>query len=425
VVRRKTQEGYAVKQDNIVAPSWTREERQDFLEDELRQRTRGWIEVMVNEELDQALGLGRSQRGAERLGYRKGKRVRQFTTVGGRHELVMPRGAYFAAGPDGKREWNSRIIPRYARRSAAVEDALIKSYLGGTNTRKIRGALEPLLCGAALSKSTISRILAVLEEQFGRWRQRDLAHEDIAILFLDGFYLKRRLAGRVERMPVLSALGVRADGTRLLLALEIRAAESELAWRAVTEQLARRGVRAPILAVIDGNDGLGKAVRDSWPWLDLQRCTKHKGENLATHAPKRRQAEIKRDYDAIIQADDERAARAAWRRFEDKWRKDCPGVVKSLNEAGEELLTFYRYPPSLWKMLRTSNAIERVNEEFRRRVKTQGALPNVASGLKLLYGLVASGAIHLKRIDGWRELPAVVVAKRAALLPRQSLDKAG
>ena len=414
-----------MKQDSIVGASWARDERQDFLEDELRLKTRAWIEVMVNEELDQALGLGRGQRGEERLGYRNGHRPRQLTTANGRHEIVMPRGAYFDAQSDGKKEWNSRLIKRYARRSQSVEDALIKSYLGGMNTRKIRRALEPLLSGAALSKSTISRVLEALEEQFGLWRKRDLSGEDIAILFLDGFYLRLRLAGKVESLPVLSALGVRSDGTRVLLALEARISESEAAWRAVTEDLSRRGVRQPILAVIDGNDGLEKAVAVSWPWIEIQRCTKHKGENLATHAPQRCAEEIERDYQAITHAADEPAARAAWRRFEDKWRKDCPAVVKSLNEAGEQLLTFYRYPPAMWKMLRTSNAIERVNEEFRRRVKTQGALPNVASGLKLLYGLVAGGAINLKRIDGWRELPAIVAAKRAALLPRQVLDKAG
>ena len=143
-----------MKQDSINAAPWARDERREFLEDELRQKTRAWIQLMVNEELDQALGLARGQRGEGRLGYRKGQRPRQFTTSGGSHDLTMPRGAYFTAQSDGKKEWNSQIIPRYARRSEAVEAAVINSYLSGANTRKIRRALEPLLSGAALSKST-------------------------------------------------------------------------------------------------------------------------------------------------------------------------------------------------------------------------------------------------------------------------------
>jgi len=390
----------------------TTAERRGYLEEQLRCRTREWIERMVNEELEIALGVGRYERSESRRGYRKGARERSFTTRTGKHEIAMPRGAYFEPEADGKREWNSRLIGRYARRSDEVEEALLKSYLCGTNTRRIAHALGPLLEGAALSKSTVSRIVSCLGEQFEQWRSRDLSGEDIGIVFLDGFRLKLRWGGKVERVPVLSAIGVRTDGTRVLLMLEVRASESEAAWQGITEDLASRGVKTPVLAVIDGNQGLEKAVRTSWPWIDVQRCTKHKLENLATHAPKRRYEEIKADYHAIIYGEDEAEARRAYARFEQKWRKDCPGVVKSLQEGGEQLLTFYRYPRSMWKMLRTTNCIERLNEEFRRRVKTQGSFPNADAGLKLLYGMCAAGVVLLRRIDGWKQLPAVVSAMR-------------
>jgi len=390
----------------------TTAERRGYLEEQLRCKTREWIERMVNEELEIALGVGRYERSESRRGYRKGARERSFTTRTGKHEIAMPRGAYFEPVADGKKEWNSRLIGRYARRSDEVEEALLKSYLCGTNTRRIAHALGPLLEGAALSKSTVSRIVSCLGEQFEQWRSRDLSGEDIGILFLDGFTLKLRWGGKVERVPVLSAIGVRTDGTRVLLMLEVRASESEAAWLGVTEDLASRGVKTPVLAVIDGNQGLERAVRTSWPWIDVQRCTKHKLENLATHAPKRRYEEIKADYHAIIYGEDEAEARRAYARFEQKWRKDCPGVVKSLQEGGEQLLTFYRYPRSMWKMLRTTNCIERLNEEFRRRVKTQGSFPNADAGLKLLYGMCAAGVVLLRRIDGWKQLPAVVSAMR-------------
>jgi transposase-like protein len=336
----------------------------------------------------------------------------------------MPRGEYFEAGADGKKAWSSEIVPRYRRRTEAVEEALMRAYLGGTNTRRVKQALAPLLEGAALSKSTVSRIVARLSEAFKAWRTRDLSEEDIAVLFLDGIHLKMRLGKKVESIPVLAAIGVRADGTRVLLTLDVRTSESTAAWSAVTEDLVSRGVAAPVLAVIDGNKGLANAVRQAWPWIDLQRCTKHKLENIATHSPKRRYDEIKEDYHTIVYAEDESKARKAYTRFEKKWKQECPNVVASLHEAGDELLTFYRYPKTLWKMLRTTNSIERLNGEFRRRVKTQASLPNTAAGLKLLYGLFAGGLIHLRTITGWRELPAIVQTLRSKHGLLKTLDNA-
>jgi len=134
--------------------------------------------------------------------------------------------------------------------------------------------------------------------------------------------------------------------------------------------------------------------------------TKHKLENLATHAPKRSYDAIKADYHAIVYAADPASARAAWKRFERRWAKTSPAVVTSLREGGEELLAFLGWPKAMWKMLRTTNCIERLNEEFRRRVKAQGSLPNASAGLKLLYGIVAEGVITLRRIDGWSLLAA-------------------
>ena len=201
------------------------------------------------------------------------------------------------------------MLPRYARRTAAVEEALVASYLCGTNTRKIKRALAPLLRGAALSKSTVSRLVARLGALFAAWEARDLSSRDRALLYLDGFVLKLRLTGRVERVPVLCAIGVGLDGRKELLALKVRTSESTAAWRAVTEDLNRRDVTAPVLAVIDGNDDLRAAVSETWPGIDVQRCTRHKLVNLLAHAPKRCAEAITVDYHAIIYAGSEVEAR--------------------------------------------------------------------------------------------------------------------
>jgi transposase-like protein len=412
-----------MNKSNAVLEFPSREERKNFVEEELRRRTREWIEMMVNEELELALGIGRYERGEGRLGYRKGVRERSFTTRSGTHAIAFPRAAYFDPGPEGKKEWNSKLVPRYARRTEAVEEAVVSAYLCGTNTRRIKRALSPLLSGAALSKSVVSRLVARLCDQFEVWKARDLAGDDIVIVFLDGFHLKVRIGRKVESLPVLCAVGVRSDGSKVLLALELRSSESSAAWRSLSDDLCARGVTAPVLAVIDGSKGLHDAVKSTWPWIEVQRCTKHKLENLFAHAPKRLYEEIKADYHAIVYAESEAAARRAWSRFEKKWEKSCPSVVKSLAEAGDDLLTFYGYPPSLWKSLRTTNVIERLNEEFRRRVKTQASLPNSEAGLKLLFGLFASGQVAMRRIGGWRDLPAFIAAKRVEMGLKKPLDK--
>lgn len=413
-----------MKQDISELQFPTREERQSDIETQLRAKTREWIEQMVNEELEDALGIGRYERGEDRGGYRKGHRGRTFTTSNGKHQLRLPRGEFFEPGPEGKKEWHSELVPRYAKRSEQVEDALVKAYLSGTNTRKIKGALAPLLAGAALSKSTVNRIVARLASEFEAWSLRDLSGEDIGMLFFDGIRLKVRLGRKSESIPVLVALGVRQDGKKVLLSLKVRSSESETAWLQLTEDLCRRGVKAPVLAVIDGNGGLHTAVQETWPGIDIQRCVKHKAENLKAHAPKRLHEELDTDFCKITHADDGAEAKKAYSQFERKWGKLCPEVVTSLHEAGEELLTFYRYPQGLWKSLRTTNAIERCNEEFRRRVKTQGCLPNTDAALKLLYGLFAAGVVALRRVHGWRDVEAAVRKRREEIATKKKTDRA-
>jgi transposase-like protein len=138
----------------------------------------------------------------------------------------------------------------------------------------------------------------------------------------------------------------------------------------------------------------------------------HKLRNLERKAPKHALAELRTDFHRIVYAESLAAARGAVAAFERKWRARCAGVVRSLQEGGEELLTFFQFPESQWKTLRTTNVIERLHEEFRRRVKTQGSLPTEDAALVLLFGLVAGGQIRLRRLDGWRHIPAVLSQRR-------------
>jgi transposase-like protein len=220
--------------------------------------------------------------------------------------------------------------------------------------------------------------------------------------------------GKVTSVPVLTAVAVLADGRKELLALELCGSESGDAWKGFIDDLRGRGLRAPLLAVIDGNPGLRQALGRSWPATAVQRCCVHKLRNLERKAPRHALDELREDFHRIVYAVSGDAGRAAVTAFERKWGKRCAGVVRSLQEGGAELLTFLTFPKAQWKTLRTTNVIERLNEEFRRRVKTQGSLPTEDAALILLFSLVASGQIKLRRIDGWRKI-ATVLSQHASV----------
>jgi transposase-like protein len=376
------------------------------LEAELRKQIQEAIEVSLDEELAAALGSGRHERTAMRQGYRHGHLARTVTMAQGTQTLQVPRGRVVDPG-GGTREFRSVLLPRYARRTREVDAAILGCYLSGANSRRIRAALRPLLGDRHLSKSAVSRIVGRLKTLFAAWQARDVSAERYPIVFLDGFHLKVRLARRVVAVPVLAALGVTETGQKQLIALRLAASEAAAQWGPMLTDLQQRGLPAPLLLVVDGHAGLHKAL-ETWPGSRIQRCTTHKLWNLEAHCPRHARAEMKRDYDRIIRASDGLAARSAYTAFVKKWTTLCPAVAHSLEEAGLELLTFYDFPPSMWKSLRSTNALENLHREFRRRTKTQASFATEAAGLTLLYGLVAFGQIALRKIDGHRDLASVL-----------------
>jgi putative transposase len=217
-----------------------------------------------------------------------------------------------------------------------------------------------------------------------------------------------RSGGKVVSVPVLAVVGVLADGQKVLVELD-RGGESYEAWKGCLDGLVGRGLKPPLLCIIDGHAGLRRAVGVVWARAAVQRCCVHKLRNLERKAPKHVLDELRADFHRIVYAPSAETARTAWTAsLERAWGKRCPGVLKSLQEGGAELLTFFSFPKAQWKTLRTTNSIERLNEEFRRRVKTQGALPTEDSALILLFGLVATGQITLRKLDGYTQLAAVI-----------------
>jgi len=383
----------------------------DALSEALRGKIREVIWTLAEAELREVLAAVPYERNGARRGYRHGKRERWVSTGLGATLIELPRARLKEGG--GENEWHSRLVERYQRRARSVDSALLGCYLSGANGRRIRGALSALLRGAPLSKSAISRIVGRLQAMFTQWRERSLKAESVVFVYLDAIVLRVRIANKVVSAPVSVGPGAKADGQEVVLDLELLASESGECWGGFVEGLTHRELRRPSLVIIDGNKGLRVAVEKTWPGIEVQRCTVHKLRNLERYTPRHALEQLKTDYHGIVNAKSLEQAQKAYREFVGKWKKAVPKVVASLEEAGEELLTFYRFPNSQWKSLRTTNVIERLNGEFRRRVKTQGSLPSAQAAELLLFGLIISGQIRMRRIDGWQDLKQLTLSMAA------------
>jgi transposase-like protein len=392
------------------------------LEAGVRGTIRGFIEALLEEELEAALGRARYARhrtaaeagaaaaaglgngepaagSVPSTGHRHGRRERQVMGSFGAITVAVPRARLGTA--DGRTtEWVNKTLPAYRRRTREVDALIAGAYLAGTNTRRVGRALTAVFRGA-ISKSTVSRVWRQIKADWESWNRRDLAPEDIARLILDGTVVKVRLDKKATSISLLVVLGVRRDGQKVLLAVKNMGGESEAAWRGVLDDLTRRGLKRPELAIVDGAPGLEKALASLWPDLPLQRCTVHKLRNLMAHAPKRLADEIAADYADMIYADNPQAVEKRRKAFLRKWRDKCEAVASSLEEAGDKLFTFTRLPVEQWKSARTTNAIERLHLEFKRRIKTQTVLPSAETAAMLFWALLASGQIVLRKVDGW------------------------
>jgi transposase-like protein len=336
------------------------------------------------------------------IGHRHGRRSRKLTGTFGQAEIVVPRARI--AGENGKTtEWKSKALRSYQRRTATIDALIASAYLSGTNTRRVRRVLAALFA-EGVGKDVVSRVWRKMKGDWEVWNARSLAEEPIIRLILDGSVVRVRLDKKATSISLLVALGVRQDGQKVLLAVKNMGGESEAAWRALLDDLVKRGLRTPELVIADGAPGLEKALAALWSDILIQRCSVHKHRNLLAHAPERLHEEISADYRDMIYADTKEEVAAKRKAFIRKWRLKCPAVGASLEEAGDKLFTFTRFPKSQWKSIRTSNAIERLHEEFKRRIKTQTVLPSAETAAMLFWALLASGQIIMRKVDGWESL---------------------
>ncbi|MER8428711.1 transposase, partial [Mesorhizobium sp. M1403] len=252
----------------------------DPIEAGLRERVRGFIETMLETELDAVLArrrygrqpAARSDETAGVAGHRHGRRTRTLTGTFGTTEITVPR-ARLDAGEDKTVEWKSKALRAYQRRTMAADALIASSYLAGTNTRRVRRALAALF-GGAIGKDVVSRTWRKVKTDWDAWNARSLADEPIVRLILDGTVVRVRLDRKATSISLLVVIGVREDGQKILLAVKNMGGETAEAWRAILDDLVRRGLRRPEFLIVDGAPGLDRAIA-LWDGVPVQRCTVH------------------------------------------------------------------------------------------------------------------------------------------------------
>jgi transposase-like protein len=357
-----------------------------------REGARMLLQVALEEEVSAFLGRGAYERDGQPDGYRNGTRQRTVHCGSGEISVELPKVV------GSSRPFRRQVLTAWQRRSEALVDVIPGLYVEGLSTRDFKRALQPLWGAAGLAKSSISRATQALKTQFTQWRQRDLSQEAIAYLFLDGYYLGVRGNSRTKD-AVLVAHGIRQDKSRVPLAIHLGGKESAASWKAVLHDLEQRGLSAPALIITDGNPGLLRALKDVWPDVPQQRCTKHRTANVLARIPKKRQAEVKAALQRIFHAASLDDALTAAQHFHTRYQDEFPTAVAVLAERLADCLTFYRFPEVHWKRIRTSNVLERAFKEVRRRTNVVGRFPTEQAALNMIFGVLTEDRVK------WRSVP--------------------
>lgn len=295
--------------------------------------------------------------------------------------------------------FRSRIVPPYLKRSRQLEEAIPIFYLRGWSTSDFTPALSELFGEEAkgFSPAQIVRMKAAWETEYQAWKTRDLSSERLVYVYADGVNFPIRLED--DRLTCLALVGVRTDGTKVVLALEDGYRESAEAWLSVLRDLKERGLRAPMLAIGDGALGFWSALESVYPTCRAQRCWVHKKRNLLDKLPDRRQEEAKSFLDEILLAPTRATALTAVDRFEEAYGSTHPKAVECLKSDLEELLTYYDFPQEHWIHLRTTNPIEATFAPTKARTKQTKGAGSRQAGLAMAFKLLTTAQGRWRRLN--------------------------
>jgi transposase-like protein len=376
--------------------------------DLIRESVRTVLQELIETEATEVIGAGRYQRTEARVTDRNGYRPRLLTTKAGDVALSIPKlraGSFFP----------SVLQPR-RRIDQALYAVVMEAYVHGVSTRAVDD-LVVAMGGSGISKSEVSRICAGLDEAVGAFRTRRLDHTEFPYVFLDATYLHVRTeaaaGGQVTSMAVVVATGVTADGHREILGLDVGDSEDEVFWRSFLTGLKKRGLTGVRLVISDQHAGLVAALRRALQGTSHQRCRVHFIRNLLAHVPKAQVDMVAAVFRTIFAQPDPDSMATTWEQVRDQLAARFPKIGPLMDEAKAEVLAFNAFPRAHWRKIWSTNPLERLNKEIKRRSRVVGIFPNEAAVIRLV------GAVLADTHDEWQtdERRYLTEASMALLYP--------
>lgn len=361
--------------------AFRQDEFQQFVRATLREAVRQALSTILEEEVTALIGAAPYEQTALRRDYRNGSYTRDLDTGVGRIEdLRVPRT---------RGGFRTQVFERYQRRRPEVDASIGAMFVGGVSTAGVGRVVEDLT-GVTPSPSTVSRVFHKLETEFEDWKTRPLA-EHYLYGFADGTYFSVIYDHEGCHMPILAVIGIRPDGQREVLGFSVGDRENQPAWEQLLDELKARGVVQVDLWITDGNRAMLNAVEAKFPTAQRHRCIQHKLENVLGYVPQTQRARVLPELKAIFYQDDRTHAEQALAAFCAKYEQTYPTAVECLQRDQASLLSFYAFPRAHWKTIRTTNVIERLFEEVKKRShKMNAAFRNEASCLLMFYAVIRS-----------------------------------
>ena len=374
-------------------------------EDFIRQLVERTVQQVLEAEMSSFLGAETYERNGERRGWRNGFKPRTLKTRVGELELMVPK--------DRDGEFQTELFERYQRSEKALVAAMLQMYVEGVSTRKVT-AITEALCGLEVSKSQVSALTAKLDAEIEGWRMRPLT-EAYPYLIIDARYEKVRRGGEVVSQGVLVAIGISATGYREVLGCWVAETESEASWGAVFSELKQRGLSGVSYVVSDDHAGMVKAIERHFQNVVWQRCQVHFVRNALALCGQQQRPMVLRLMKTVTEAATREAASVALAAAVAELEKKAPKVARLLEASGEEILGVYALPEAHRKRMRTTNMLERQNQELKRRTRVVRVFPHEQSLLRLIAALLMEtnqewmGRIYL-RMEGQPGAEAEAIA---------------
>lgn len=376
--------------------------------DLLRTLMRTALQEVLEAEMTDALGAAKGERTPARLGYRSGTDPRTLITRVGKLELRVPQDR------DGR--FSTELFERYQRSEKALVAALAEMYVQGVSTRKVKAITEEL-CGHAFSASAISAVNKKLDESLRQFAERRL-DEAYPYLILDARYERVREAGVIQSQAVLIAIGINWEGRRQVLAVDLANRESRSSWRDFLAKLRDRGLHGVEFVVSDDHAGLKAAIREIVPEAAWQRCYVHFLRNALDYVPRKVDDDCLRELRWLYDRRDIAEARTDLAAWLGKWQAKYPKLCSWVEDNIEETLTFYKLPPQHHKHMKSTNMLERLNEEIKRRTHVVRIFPNAESCLRLIR------ALCVETHENWLEAHRYLNMDYLRELKKEALRKA-